>query len=47
VPNLNCHTDFLLQVDAQACYDYCISLDLGDIFGLDGDNDGIACEDLP
>lgn len=28
----------------QACYDYCKSLGLGDVFDLDRDNDGLACE---
>lgn len=40
-------TDFGTQVDAQACYDYCQSLGRGDIHHLDGDGDGVVCEDLP
>jgi len=42
----NCE-DFSTWAEAQACYEYCESLGQGDIHGLDGDNDGIACEDLP
>jgi len=45
-PDLNCG-DFSTHAEAQACYDYCISLGYGDVFGLDGDNDGSACESLP
>lgn len=43
---LNCG-DFSTQVGAQACYDYCISQGAGDIHNLDGDANGLACEDLP
>jgi micrococcal nuclease len=39
--------DFSTQTEAQACYEYCKSLGLGDIHLLDGDSDGIACESLP
>lgn len=46
-PNLNCDSNFLFHDEAQACYNYCVSLGFGDIFGLDGNNDGIACEELP
>jgi len=42
----NC-SDFSTHAAAQACYDYCLSLGVGDIHRLDGDNDGIACESLP
>jgi len=42
----NCE-DFRTRDEAQACYEYCESLGQGDIHGLDGDNDGIACEHLP
>lgn len=45
-PYLNC-SDFATHAAAQACYEYCMSLGYGDVFGLDGDNDGIACESLP
>ncbi|MCC7129275.1 MAG: hypothetical protein B6D39_11135 [Anaerolineae bacterium UTCFX2] len=46
-PDLNCTGDFKTQAQAQACFNYCKSLGLGDIFGLDKDGDGRACEDLP
>lgn len=47
-PDLNCKADFSTHAAAQACHDYCMSLGLGDIFDLDGnDNDGLACESLP
>jgi len=42
----NC-SDFATRADAQACYEYCMSLGVGDIHRLDGDNDGSACESLP
>lgn len=42
----NCK-DFGSHASAQACYEYCISEGRGDIHGLDGDNDGSACESLP
>jgi len=42
----NC-SDFATHAQAQACYEYCISLGRDDIHRLDGDNDGIACEALP
>lgn len=45
-PDLNC-SDFATQEAAQACYDKCQSLGYGDVFRLDGDNDGIVCESLP
>jgi len=45
-PDLNCD-DFATQEEAQRCYDYCVSQGYGDVFGLDRDNDGIACESLP
>ena len=44
--DLNCE-DFASQLDAQACFEYCRSLDYGDVHGLDADNDGVACEDIP
>jgi hypothetical protein len=40
--DLDC-ADFQFQEDAQAVYDQ----DPSDPNGLDGDGDGIACEDLP
>ena len=47
-PDLNCTLqDFPNgQAQAQGCYQRCVSLGLGDIYGLDGDNDGAACEGL-
>jgi len=40
--------DFSTHNSAQACYNYCYSLGLGDVHGLDGnDHDGQACESLP
>jgi uncharacterized protein YraI len=42
----NC-IDFSTHRQAQACYNYCMSLGKGDIHGLDGsDQDGIVCESL-
>jgi len=38
--------DFSCQVDAQACYEYCMQQGKGDIHRLDADSDGIACESL-
>lgn len=45
-PDLDC-SDFATHAAAQACYEYCLSQGYGDVFRLDGDNDGIACESLP
>lgn len=42
----NC-SDFSTHAAAQRCYEYCLSLGAGDIHGLDGDDDGLACESLP
>lgn len=42
----NC-TDFATQSEAQAVYEYCKALNMGDIHKLDADEDGIACENLP
>lgn len=44
--DLNCG-DFATHDEAQACYDYCVQLGYGDVFVLDGDGDGVACESLP
>lgn len=44
--DLDCK-DFYTQSSAQACYRHCKSLGYGDIFDLDRDNDGLACEALP
>jgi len=45
-PDLNC-SDFSTQAAAQRCYNYCKSEGYGDVFELDRDKDGIACESLP
>jgi hypothetical protein len=45
-PDLNCK-DFSTHTKAQACFVYCNSIGFSDVFGLDRDNDGSACEDLP
>ena len=45
-PDLNC-ADFSTHAEAQACYERCKDLGYGDVFRLDGDNDGSACESLP
>jgi hypothetical protein len=39
--------DFSTHNQAQACFEYCKSLGLGDVHGLDKENDGLACENLP
>ncbi|XOB46405.1 MAG: thermonuclease family protein [Candidatus Nealsonbacteria bacterium] len=41
----NC-SDFSTHVEAQNVFEYCGGVS-NDIHGLDGDNDGIACESLP
>src|SRR5690606_4416891 len=39
--------DFSTHRQAQACYDYCVSVGAGDVHQLDGDdNDGFVCESL-
>jgi hypothetical protein len=46
--DLDCKVeDFPTHSIAQACYEYCKSLGYGDIYGLDRENDGLACENLP
>lgn len=42
----NC-SDFATQVNAQACFDYCVAQGHGDVHCLDADSDGVACENLP
>jgi micrococcal nuclease len=37
-------SSFASQAQAQACYDYCRSLGFGDVFGLDKNGNGLACE---
>lgn len=44
-PDLDCR-DFPSHDAAQACFDFCYP-DYGDVFGLDGDGDLLACEHLP
>ncbi len=43
---LNC-ADFPCQPAAQRCYELCLDATGDDIHGLDQDEDGIACEELP
>ena len=40
-------TSFNTRSQAQACYDHCQSLGLGDIHRLDTNGDGKVCEYLP
>lgn len=40
---LNC-SDFAGHNSAQACYNYCVSIGVGDIHNLDRDGNGLACE---
>lgn len=42
-PVLSCNS-FRDQPSAQACFNYCKATGFGDIFGLDNNNNGIACE---
>ena len=42
-PRLTCN-DFRNQTRAQLCFEYCRSLGFGDIFYLDKNNNGLACE---
>jgi hypothetical protein len=42
----NC-PDFGSQAEAQACFDWCVSLGAGDVHQLDSNEDGVACESLP
>jgi len=45
-PDLDCG-DFASHAEAQACYESCKQRGYGDVFGLDADSDGVACESLP
>jgi micrococcal nuclease len=45
-PDLDC-ADLITHAEAQACYDTCLAQGYGDVFNLDGDGDGQACEGLP
>jgi len=40
-------TSFDTQSRAQACYDHCQSLGVGDIHRLETNQDGTVCEELP
>lgn len=42
---LSC-ADFVKQEQAQACFNFCFSLGFGDVFNLDDNHDGIACNYL-
>lgn len=42
---LTCN-NFATQTRAQQCFEYCRSLGYGDIFGLDKNGNGLACEGL-
>jgi len=42
----NC-SDFATQMQAQACYNYCMQVVGYDVHKLDRDKDGLACEALP
>lgn len=42
-PDLTCNS-FPNQASAQACFEYCKDMGYGDIFGLDKNNNGLACE---
>lgn len=44
--NFNCK-DFITQSEAQKIYETCKGDREGDIFGLDGNNNGVVCEALP
>lgn len=39
--------DFSTHAKAQSCFDYCISIGVGDINELDRDGDRLVCESLP
>lgn len=45
-PDKDCG-DFATRAEAQACYAHCVAEGYGDIFRLDGDNDGKVCETKP
>jgi endonuclease YncB( thermonuclease family) len=42
----NC-IDFNSRADAQACFDYCQSQGKGDVHQMDGNGNGLACENIP
>ena len=43
----NCPDFQNMGITGQACFDYCRSLGVGDIHGLDADEDGLVCEQKP
>jgi len=45
-PDLDCK-DFGTHAAAQACFEYCQGQGFGNVFQLDGNSDGQACESLP
>ena len=45
--NLYSCQDFGTQVQAQACFDWCMQVVGTDVHQLDSDGDGVACESLP
>ena len=45
--NCSGNNAFATHAEAQACFNYCMQTVGYDIHKLDGNNDGIACEDLP
>jgi hypothetical protein len=45
-PDLNC-SDFGTHNAAQVCFNYCWNQGYGDVFNLDRDGNGLACESLP
>jgi endonuclease YncB( thermonuclease family) len=42
----NCN-DFSSRAEAQACFDYCKAQGAGDVHLMDGNSNGLACENLP
>lgn len=44
--NVSCNS-FSSQSKAQACFEYCKDEGFGDIFGIDKNNNGLACEGMP
>jgi micrococcal nuclease len=45
-PRLSCN-DFANQASAQACFEYCRDTGFGDVFNMDKNENGLACEGLP
>lgn len=46
IDSYNC-SSFKIHKEAQKAYNYCMDRTGKDVHGLDGDQDGIACEILP